>query len=154
MMKKVRKVSLFILKIGKIFPPIPQETISITVTAVAAISLGLSILSSVFGGSSPQSMFSVLNQLQIFLLFPLLNFYLSKAVLDFYESLTWALGSIGFADLVGFNKDNFNRKIFKPFLEEQDDEKLKILGIEYKSTLTNLLPVFSMVLLLILYKII
>lgn len=124
--------------IGKILSVIPAKTVSETASALAITSLGLNSVVSVVGGGSTTSIFSVMNQFQILLLFPLLDVYLSSPVLEFYNNINWAVGSL---DIVDYEKMNFNNSLTAPFLESQEDENLKILGLEYESTLANMITV-------------
>lgn len=84
----------------------------------------LTLINSILSGSSPSSMFTMLNAIQLILLLPLIGAYLPVNVLSYIKGLNFALLEFG-ADFITFVYD------FKNFKFEQNNQYLNLIGLNY-----------------------
>lgn len=123
-----------------------------TQSSVAQGAVGASVAvgaaTSVLSGTSPQGMWSSVNQFQLYMLVPLVGTFVHKNVLDFLAGFEFSSLSFKFINLP--NLPGF-RIIFKPFEITEYNEELNSAGLEYKSTIMNLVNLFLILFMMILF---
>lgn len=118
-----------------------------TSTAVSTgVGISASVSVSLMTVTSPQAAFSIVNQLQLLLILPLIGTFMTNNVLLFIEGMDFASFNFGF---MSPTKISYVEEKILDVTEAHDDEYLKKIGIEFKSTLFNQISLFQVVLLLI-----
>jgi len=104
--------------------------IMLSVSAVANMSLFL------LSASSAQSMFSLFNAIQLFLLLPLIGTFMPWKVIDYLTSLNFTLVSM---DFIPLGKGGKMQSIMEMVDYEQTNSYLELLDLESSSAFINLL---------------
>ena len=115
-------------------PQYNQTLETFTMQVLAGTGVLLSCASSLISGASPQLAFIVFNQLQMYLMLPLMAKYMANKVRNFILSYGFAIFSFDFIPIL-------NLKIIqsakKEFMHAQPNKYLEELGMESVSTLYN-----------------
>lgn len=121
--------------------------------SAAVLSVGINAVNLLLNSGSSQSIFSIINQFQLLLLFPLLQVFLSNRVIKFYKDLNWTLGSFDLINSERFESLPYFSDIKDHLSEEQENPYLLIIGISDKSSFINLTSILTVLLALILLNI-
>lgn len=132
-------------------PEVQNTTATNTTTATTAqtaaqSAVGASVMvgsmSSVLSGSSPQGMWSSVNQFQLYLLVPLVGAFIHQRIHDFLKGFEFASLSLDFIDF----KSLFGiREITKHFDFLEPDDYLNSVGLEYQSSVMNSLQLIFLI---------
>lgn len=118
---------------------------AITTQALAGISVAASGVASMATFSSPQTIWMIINQLQLLLLIPLTGAYFPQAVIDYITSMGFALFNLDFLPF----KDMFSlESVYTYFDFGHNSEYLAEVGIRYTSTFLNHLALLFVIFLI------
>jgi hypothetical protein len=106
-----------------------------TTIAILITGIGLNLLNSLLGNSSPQSSLSMLNTIQLILLLPLVGAFMPKNVVDFIRGLSLTLLNF---ELFNFRDSLFTFCKIPEISVEQTYPYLYLIGFESGSCLINL----------------
>ena len=115
-------------------PQYNQTVETFTMQIVAGTGVLISCFSSIISGASPQLAFIIFNQLQMYLMLPLMAKYMADKVRNFILSYGFVIFSFDFIPII-------NLKILQSakeeFMHAQPNKYLEELGMESVSTLYN-----------------
>jgi cysteine-rich repeat protein len=114
-------------------------------TAVSA-GAGINVLSAVMTNSSPQSTLSMVNQIQLFLLLPMINAFVPTNIINVIIGMSVSLFSF---DFIPIEKVSFLEDILEKLNYEQASDYLNLIGFESGSTLVNIKGTILVLLLII-----
>ena len=112
---------------------------------LAAATAAMSILLSQLTNSSPQSSFSLLNLLQLYLLLPLIGPYIPDDVINFLSGLDITLISFYFFKI---EDSNMFSSLSDKFSYPQNNSYLYLLNFKDGSTILNLINVCTIILII------
>ena len=115
-------------------PQYNQTLATTTMQAMAGTGVLMGCSNSMISGASPQSAFSVVNQLQLFLMLPLMAKFMTDKVRNFILSYGFVTLSLDFIPTISFAKSQSAKNNFK---DAQPNQYLEELGMESVSTLYN-----------------
>ncbi|CAI2379323.1 unnamed protein product [Moneuplotes crassus] len=113
--------------------------------AAAGVAMALAAASSVVSMSSPVGMFSMINQLQLYILLPMLPPYFPAKVGDFILGMDFAFVSL---DFIPTDDIPLVKEIKKLVSYPQSDEYLNEIGISSGSSIVNYLPMVVIIVLI------
>ena len=115
----------------------------------SAIAIGviLSLVVSITGMSSAQSIWTMINQYQLFLTLPLVGWYMTPELIKFIESFEFALGSFSF---IPFEDILIFETLYNWMNLPQSNSNFESVGLESGSTLINQLGMLLLLVLLVL----
>ena len=105
----------------------------------------VSAIASVFTGSSPSAVFSMINNLQLMLLLPMVAEYVSNTVKSLILGTSFAILSFDFIDI---DKIRFVNDLTNWMSYPQSDEYLNDLGFRSGSAIINYLPLMATIILI------
>ncbi|CAI2379955.1 unnamed protein product [Moneuplotes crassus] len=113
--------------------------------AAAGVAMALAAASSVVSMSSPVGMFSMINQLQLYILLPMLPPYFPAKVGDFILGMDFAFVSL---DFIPTDDIPLVKEIKKLVSYPQSDEYLSQIGMNSSSSIINYLPMMVVTILI------
>jgi hypothetical protein len=118
----------------------------------AAVGCGVAAgsASAILSSSSSQSAWSSVNQFQLYLLIPLVGAYIHKDVLVFLEGFDFSMISFSFLSL---DSIPIIKNILSLFPETPNSPYMQSIGLEYESTIRNIIGTMLLILTLLLLHI-
>jgi hypothetical protein len=113
--------------------------------SIMAASAMVGALVSALRLSSPQSLYFIVNQLQLLMLLPLTGAFIPKDIIDFFVGMSFS--NFNF-DFIPVDKIPIFSHIFEKLGYDHDSEYLKDIGVESGSTLVNNLSLIFIYILL------
>jgi hypothetical protein len=134
-------------------PPVQQNTTSeeiyeatvlvknsrVTGQSVVAGTFALGFLAALISASSAQGLWQSINQIQLYLLVPLIGAYIHPDVVYFLEGFSYTLMSFTFYD---YNKISYVDKALSYFPDTPNNEYFQNIGLEYQNTYRNSIGLF------------
>ena len=118
-----------------------------TTQAAVGASVGVGVVAAIASSSSSNSMFVSINQFQLYMLIPLTGAFIHKNILDYIKGFEFAVFTLNFIDF----KQVIILKYPAQYYEfETDDEYLSSVGIEYQSTIRNMMSMILIFVILLL----
>ena len=122
------------------------QTSTATTQAVMGAGAAVGGAASMLSMSSPQAVWMMVNQFQLLMLLPLTEAFLPEDIIDYFTGMSFTNFNFNFLKL---EKLPTFGSLYELFGFDEEDEYLKDLGIQYKSTLLNnislLLIIFGLV---------
>lgn len=119
------------------------EASAILTQSAIGTGVAASVTSSFLSSSSSQSVWSLINQFQLFLLLNLIGANLHQHVKDYLVGMEFSTFSFSF---LSFDSINFIDEFYNYFACEEEDEDYVLVGIEYTCTFINHLQFFLILL--------
>lgn len=113
--------------------------------------LAIGVITNFISSSSPHSMWTLMNQFQMFLMLNLLGAHLHSYIKNYLQGFEFANFDFEF---LSFQKLEFIQDFLDEFSCEEDDEDYELIGFDYQCTLLNNFQFFIIISLLIICHII
>ena len=115
------------------------KTVAQATTYIASASVAASACTSIASASSPQSIWSIVNQYQLMMTFQLLGWYISPDVQGYINEFQYS--SFSFSFMPYFSVPGLN-VVYSFFLTPQSNANLSNVGLDYGSTVANFSSLF------------
>ena len=115
------------------------KTVAQATTYIASASVAASACTSIASASSPQSIWSIVNQYQLMMTFQLLGWYISPDVQGYINEFQYSSFSFSF---VPYYSVPGLSKVYSFFSTPQSNANLGNVGLDYGSTVANFSSLF------------